>query len=130
MTCKKMAASRTVRAMGPWHEKFTGNQLPMPVSRRGTRPWVGLIPYTPQRPLGMRMEPPPSLPWAMELMPAATDAAAPPLDPPLVRPVSHGFRQSSPSRFSVVAERPNSGVLVFPRLTAPAPIVRSTTMSS
>ena len=40
----------------------------------------------------MRIEPPPSLPWASGTMPAATAAAAPPEEPPGVRSVSHGLR--------------------------------------
>ena len=40
----------------------------------------------------MRIDPPPSLPWASGNMPAATAAAAPPLDPPGVRVGSHGLR--------------------------------------
>ena len=34
---------------------------------------------------GMRVEPPPSLAWAIGIMPAATAAAAPPDEPPVVR---------------------------------------------
>ncbi len=51
----------------------------------------GLNPNTPQQEAGMRMEPPPSLPWAMGRMPAATAAAAPPLEPPGVTPCRHGL---------------------------------------
>ena len=59
---------------------------------RGVRPRVGLSPKTPQQEAGMRMEPPPSLPWAMGTRRAATAAPDPPLDPPGVRERSHGFR--------------------------------------
>src|SRR3989304_4234017 len=59
---------------------------------RGLRPRVGLRPTTPQQEAGMRMEPPPSPPWAMGTMPAATAAAEPPLEPPAVRPLSQGLR--------------------------------------
>ncbi len=40
----------------------------------------------------MRIEPPPSEPWASENAPPATAAAAPPLEPPGVRSVSQGLR--------------------------------------
>ena len=76
------------------------------------------------------MEPPPSLPVAREQRPETSDAPAPPLDPPLVRSRFHGFRHGSPSRFSVVPDWPNSGVLVFPRMMAPASLTRSTTTES
>ena len=40
----------------------------------------------------MRIEPPPSLAWAIGNMPPATAAAAPPLEPPGERLVSQGLR--------------------------------------
>ena len=63
-------------------------------------------------------------------IPDAKEAPAPPLDPPGVRSVFHGLRQGSPSRFSVVPCRPNSGVFVLPRMTAPEAFTRSTTTES
>ena len=72
------------------------------------------------------MEPPPSEPVAREQRPAMRAAPAPPLDPPLVCSVFQGFRQASPRRFSVVPDWPNSGVLVLPRMIAPACRTRST----
>jgi hypothetical protein len=57
-----------------------------------TRPREGLRPTRPQALAGMRIEPPPSLAWAIGTMPAATAAAEPPLDPPVERFVSHGLR--------------------------------------
>ena len=68
----------------------------------------------------MRIEPPPSEPWASVPMPAASAAAAPPLEPPGVRAVSCGLRVGPKSRFSVVGRRPISGVFVLPISTAPA----------
>ena len=44
----------------------------------------------PQQLAGIRIEPPPSEPCATGTRPAATAAAAPPLDPPAIREVSHG----------------------------------------
>jgi hypothetical protein len=55
-------------------------------------PNVGLKPTTPQRPAGMRTEPPVSLPTAQSQTPAATAAAEPPDDPPAMRVGSRGFR--------------------------------------
>ena len=78
----------------------------------------------------MRIEPPPSLPWAAGARPAATAAAAPPLDPPGVRAVSHGLRQGPFSSDSVTAVRPSSGVFVFPITTKPASFSRRTTAAS
>ena len=53
-------------------------------------------------------------------MPAASAAAAPPLEPPGVRVVSCGLRVAPKSRFSVVGRMPISGVFVLPISTAPA----------
>ena len=78
----------------------------------------------------MRIEPPPSLPCAAGDMPAATATAAPPLDPPGVRAVFHGFRQAPFSSDSVTAVMPSSGVFVLPRTTKPASFSRRTTATS
>src|SRR5690349_5380946 len=67
----------------------------------------------------MRIEPAPSDPWCSGPKPAAAAAAAPPLDPPAVRPCRHGLWQAP---FSVLPEspfQPRSGVVVFPS-SAPA----------
>src|SRR3989304_5130343 len=48
----------------------------------GVRARVGLRPKRPQQEAGMRIEPPPSLPWAAGTMPEGTAAAEPPLGPP------------------------------------------------
>ena len=66
-----------------------------------TRPRVGLIPNSPHTLDGMRIDPPPSLPWAAGASPAATAAAAPPLDPPADRLRSHGVRAGGPIAVSV-----------------------------
>ena len=60
--------------------------------------------FSPTRPhtlAGMRIDPPPSLPCAIGTKPAATAAAAPPLDPPARREVSHGVRAGGPRSVSV-----------------------------
>ena len=51
----------------------------------GTSPNVGLWPTTPQNAAGIRIEPPPSVPSAIGVAPYATDAPAPPREPPGVR---------------------------------------------
>ena len=68
----------------------------------------------------MRIEPPPSVPCASGISPAAMAAAAPPLDPPGVLSVFHGFRVTPFNSDSVNAVVPNSGVFVFPTITKPA----------
>ena len=74
----------------------------------------------------MRIDPPPSLPKAIGPMPAATHAAAPPLDPPGLMRRFHGLRVTPKSGPSVSAFQPNSGVVVLPRITAPASRSRAT----
>jgi hypothetical protein len=58
----------------------------------GSRPWVGLSPQHPQREAGIRMEPPVSVPSASGTTRVVTAAPDPPLEPPVIRPGSHGFR--------------------------------------
>src|SRR5579862_7211833 len=128
MTSSRAAASRTVRAIGA--EELSPS-APDPYGAGETRPRDGLRPKRPQQEAGIRIEPPPSLPCATGQSPAAVAAAAPPLEPPGVRAVSHGFRQTPLSSDSVIAIVPNSGVLVFPRTTKPASrILRTTAVSN
>ncbi len=58
----------------------------------GTRPSCGLRPNRPQLAAGIRIEPAPSEALRDATSPAATAAALPPLEPPGVRPGSHGLR--------------------------------------
>src|SRR5256714_9188395 len=95
-----------------------------------TRPREGLRPTSPQQDAGMRIDPPPSLPCATGQRPAASAAPAPPLEPPGVRSVSHGLRQSPFSSDSVIAIVPNSGVFVLPRITKPASRIRREAFAS
>ncbi len=127
MTRSISAASATVRVIGPMWLVVSS---PPKTGAAATRPSVGFIPNTPQQLAGARMEPPLSVPTASGASPAATAAAAPPLDPPAVRDRSHGFRVGPKTRLSVTALCPNSGVLVFPSTTAPAARSRSTTGAS
>jgi hypothetical protein len=90
----------------------------------------GLSPTRPQHAAGIRVEPPPSLAWAMGTMPAATAVAEPPDDPPLVRAGSHGLRVG-PKRLVLVHGRmPHSGRVVDPTTTKPASLRRRTTLWS
>ena len=81
-----------------------------------TRPREALKPSTPQHEPGMRSEPPPSEPCEIAHRPAASAAAAPPLEPPAFRERSHGVRQGPFRAESVNAVVPNSGVFVLPRI--------------
>ncbi len=56
----------------------------------GTRPLLGLSPIKALNEAGIRMDPPPSEAAAIETIPEATAAAAPPLDPPAFRVLSSG----------------------------------------
>ena len=94
------------------------------------RPRDGFSPNNPQHEAGIRIEPPPSEPWASGASPAATAAAAPPLEPPGVRSGSHGLRQIPFRTDSVTAVVPNSGVFVFPSTTKPASRTRRTSSTS
>ena len=68
----------------------------------------------------MRIEPPPSVACATGTIPDATAAAEPPLDPPGECVRRHGLRVGPWSAGSVLALRPNSGVLEVPSTTIPA----------
>src|SRR5690625_7688493 len=107
MISSSSAASATVRAIGPAVER------PMKSGLKGpdvTRPRVGLIPKTPQAAAGMRMEPPPSLPWAAGARPAATAEAAPPLEPPAERERSQGVRAAGAMAVAGEQAEPHAGV--------------------
>jgi hypothetical protein len=85
-----------------------------------TRPRDGRSENKPQHAAGIRSEPPPSFPAAIGTMPAATAAAAPPLEPPGVRVKSQGLFVRPNSSGSVTARIANSGRLVLPKTTSPA----------
>lgn len=78
----------------------------------------------------MRIDPPPSLPWASGTMPAATAAAAPPLEPPDERLKSQGLRVGPPlRRASVVGAMQNSGTVVRAKAIRPAASKRSASVA-
>lgn len=86
----------------------------------GVRPRDGLRPTRPQHEAGTRMEPAPSLAWAIGTAPAATRAAEPPLEPPAPRSSAQGLRVEPCLSDSVEKLRPSSGVVVWPSAIRPA----------
>src|SRR6266566_700998 len=118
------ALSRTERViawptLAPFHPSPRSGPM-------GLRARVGFRPNSPQHEAGIRIEPPPSVACAMGSMPAATAAAAPPLEPPALISQFQGFLVGPNSRGSVEVESPNSGVLVLPKMTRPARFMRAT----
>ena len=120
------AVSRTVR--------LTHSSTPSPASARAgptvVLPWLGLSPTSPQHEAGIRMLPPPSEALANGTIPAATAAAAPPLDPPGVRSSAHGLRVAPQATGCVVGRLPISGLFVRPAITRPAALKRATSVVS
>ena len=74
----------------------------------GVRARVGFSPNNPQQLAGIRMDPPPSVAYAIGMMPAATAAAEPPLEPPALYSRFHGFLVTPNKRDSDEVDRPNS----------------------
>ena len=70
--------SSTVRPIGPAERMVDGAVC-------GMRPWVGLSATSPQCPAGSRTDPAMSVPTDEKPMPAASDAPAPALEPPVFR---------------------------------------------
>ena len=126
MAVNSNAASRTVRVMGPTWESVGAADS----GKIGTRANCGLTVNSPVSDPGIRTEPPPSVPSANGVTPAATLAAAPALDPPGVFDRSHGLRVMPVNGQSPTALHPNSLVVVLPRITAPALRARSTAGAS
>ncbi len=83
-----------------------------------------------QKAAGFRSDPPVSLPSAIGTMPQASATAAPPLLPPHVLLTSYGFRVAPNTVLNVCDPAPNSGVFVFPSVTAPAARMRDTMSAS
>src|SRR5580704_858298 len=127
ITLSNSAASRTVRAMGPWTDRVDHARLR---EKWGTRPGAVRSPTTPQNAAGFRRDPPVSLPSAIGTMPQANATAAPPLDPPHVFVRSYGFLVAPKTGLNVCDPAPNSGVLVLPMVIAPAHRTRSTRIAS
>src|SRR5262245_15827648 len=98
--------------------------------RCGTIPQVGLWPHTPHQLDGMRIEPPMSLPSSRTVIAAATAAAAPPDEPPVVRAGSQGLLEVPKIGLCVCQSPASVGVLVLPKITAPASRRRRTDTAS
>lgn len=84
----------------------------------------------PQKAAGILTEPPPSVPTLNGPIPRATAAALPPLEPPAVRVEFQGFTVDPVRGLSVTPFHPYSGVVVFPRRTAPCSRSRAATGAS
>nr|WP_277988438.1 hypothetical protein [Salipiger thiooxidans] len=78
------------------------------------------MPKTPQHEAGTRIEPPPSLPCAIGTIPAATAAALPPDEVPVVWPGFQGLCEAPWARDSVLQSMASSGTVVLPKITSPA----------
>src|SRR5207253_2711287 len=96
----------------------------------GSAPWVGFRPAMPQKELGIRIDPPVSVPRATGTTPAPTAAPDPPLDPPVIRVRSHGFAVGPHAEIRFVAPHASSCWFVFPTTIAPAALSRRTTVAS
>src|SRR5207245_9035376 len=105
MASSPAAASATLRAITPSVDSpAQGSPSSGPAD---TRPRDGLRPTVPQQLDGMRTEPPPSVPCAKAHKPAATAAAAPPLEPPAEWSWFHGLWVAPKRPCSVVGRVPN-----------------------
>ena len=103
----------------------TGGIAPTAFAVCGTRPYGGLKPTTPFQPAGMRIEPPMSEPVARVDVPDASEAPAPPEEPPAPTSGFHGFRVTPQRRVWVNAAQENSGAAVRACGIAPAASSRS-----
>src|SRR5271154_3839858 len=102
------AISSTLRAIGPWTVRLRSI---LKAGLCGTRPMLGRKPTTPQKLAGLRSEPPMSVPWASQAVPAANATAPPPVEPEAERDRFHGLRVAPNTSLNVWAPAPNSGVL-------------------
>src|SRR5579859_5997616 len=124
MARKTSKVSSTLRAMGP---SLSSDQHRVIAPLRGTRPYVGRNPVTPQRMLGATILPPVSLPTENPTRPAAVAAPGPALDPEEPSSRSHGFMVWPPNQISLSARAPR---LSLATSTAPAACSRRTTVAS
>src|SRR5476651_1379441 len=95
-----------------------------------TRPYVGLIPVTPQYAAGVRIEPPVSLPVPPSTSPAATAAPVPLEEPPVWRSGFHGLRAGGHGRSNDGPPSANSCVASFPIKIVPASASLRTAVAS
>src|SRR5438552_18432697 len=112
MACSSNAQSATERAIGPvWSRDQESGATPYLL----TRPKVGLMPVTPQKAEGIRIDPPVSEPVAPRNSPAASPAAEPPLEPPGMQSRFHGLQVGW-----LTTPKANSCVVTLPSRTLPA----------
>ncbi len=92
-TSSRAAASRTLRVIGPGAscEREIGTTPSV-----GTRPTVGLRPTHPVKAAGHEIDPSVSVPTANGLIPTATAAPLPELEPPAERLRAWGLRVRPP----------------------------------
>src|SRR3989475_12878078 len=90
----------------------------------GTRPIEGRMPTTPQNEAGIRSDPPRSVPSPSAIMPVASAAQPPPVEPPALFVGAQGVRGLPKTSLKVLPPAANSGALVLPRITAPAALSR------
>src|SRR4051794_22064028 len=117
MTSKTVAASATVRVIGPivsW--KITRYDEPV----RGTTPGVLRTPTRLQNDDGSRIEPPQSVPMPTAPRLAATAAPVPALEPPGSWSSAYGFFVSLLTDEYENHDVAKSGSVVFARMIAPA----------
>ncbi|MCW0213657.1 MAG: hypothetical protein OJJ54_09870 [Pseudonocardia sp.] len=87
------------------------------------------MPVIPQNALGMRIEPPVSVPMARGTWPSATAAPDPDDDPPVVRVGSHGLWVAPKVRFTAPPQA-NSNVPSLASSTPPASASRAASAAS
>src|SRR3954447_4363304 len=94
------------------------------------RPHDGFRPTTPQHAAGSRIEQPVSVARPRSARPAATAAALPPDEPPVVRPGWVGFCTVPYHGFWLVTPHANSWRFALPTTTAPASTRRLTALAA
>src|SRR5262249_13967924 len=124
---RAIAVSCTERASTPWLITSAKGES---AGYCGMRPNDGFRPTRPVWAAGMRIEPPPSLPWLNGLTPAVVSDEAPPDELPGECLRFHGLRVVPWIGESVSAFQPNSGVVLLPISTRPARRRRSVTAAS
>ena len=113
----RSAASRTVRVIGPGvSNDVESGTIPSQLSQ----PALGRCPTIPQSAAGQRIEPAVSVPIAAMQSPAATAAAEPDEDPPVMRCKSHGFFTGPNALTMPLPPNANSCRFSLPISTAPA----------
>src|SRR5215510_16095951 len=117
MESRRIARSRTLRAIGPSDVNKAGQPSHIPV--RLTRPADGCIPTRLFHVDGRRIEAEPSSPTPTVAKFDARPAPVPPDEPPGVRSSAYGFLVA-PNKEPNAFPPPNSPSVVFPMTIAPA----------